>query len=425
MSTPKSPRRWLRILALQLALLCVVFVLCEVGCRIYLSSQGRSYVAAQARASFEELFSRTHDFVPRAAGAMGAKNDDATAQQRILHPYLGWEVMGSIEQLLAESSRLGAGARDQDYEILIVGGSVADVYGQYGCAHMEDLLRADPRFAGRTIYTYKYARGGYKQPQTVIAVQYLLSLGFTPECVISIDGFNDVALSNENAWMQSNPILPSTMHWRTLAMNGTGDRESVRQAAAIVEHLQSMEWWTREVVDTGAYRSALFGTIAFARVRALQAAARAMTKEYGNRLANLGARYVVAGPPFEGKGLPAVRNGVKAWEEGSRTLRALCEARGIRYLHVLQPTLHDPGAKPMTDEERAKGAIGPQWLDGVTLGYPLLREAGARLAAGGEDFVDGSRIFEHETRTLYYDNCHFGVPGNLLLAEFVAKALLR
>lgn len=425
---PLPRRRWPRLVTIQLAVLVAAFVLGEIGCRIYLRSSGRPYDADHARGVFQELFSRTRDFVPRAAGAMGAgiaSNDDSTAQQRILHPYQGWEVMGSVEQHLAESSRLGAGVRDQDFELLIVGGSVADVFGQYGAARLEERIRADPRFAGREVYSYKYARGGYKHPQIVFSVQYLLSLGYTPECVIAIDGFNDVALSNENASMESNPILPSTMHWRTLAMNGTGDRVSVRQAAAIVENLGDIEWWTSRAVETGAYRSALLGTIAFSRVQDLQKRTRVMTKEYANRLADLGARYVVAGPPFDGRGLPAVQRGVKAWEEGSRTLRALCEARGIRYVHVLQPTLHDPGAKPMTDEEREKGVIGTTWLEGVTLGYPLLREAGARLASGGEDFHDASRIFADDARTLYFDSCHFGVEGNLVLAEFVADALLR
>jgi len=421
----KPKRRWPRIVLIQLSVLVILAALAEIGVRVYLRTQGRPYDSEGARAALLELRSRSRDFVPRAAGAGSEAGRENDAQQRILHPYLGWEVVGSVEQLAAEVTRLGAGAHDGDYEVLIVGGSVADVFGQFGAPRLEERLRGDPRLAGREIYTYKYARGGFKHPQIVFAVQYLLSLGFTPECVVAIDGFNDVALSNDNATVGSNPVLPSTMHWSSLAMNGAVDRVGIELAASAIADSRSVENLTELVVDSGLYHSALCGTIAFARTRSLQLRARATSMEYSKRLRERGGKLVTAGPPFTGKGRPAIEDGVRAWEQGSRSLRAICEARGIRYVHVLQPTLHDPGAKPMTAEERDKGRIGETWLEGVTVGYPLLRAAGERLATGGEDYLDASRVFESATQTLYYDNCHFGPEGNKILADFVADHMLH
>jgi hypothetical protein len=347
------------------------------------------------------------------------------AQQRILHPYMGWEVFGSVEQLDSDAQRIRDPAAQQDYEILLVGGSVGDVFGAYGADRLRERLEADPQLSGRSVYVYKYARGGYKHPQTQNVVQYMLSIGFEPECVLAIDGFNEVALANENAAESSSPILPSTMHWSALAMNGIVDRDCVSMAGRMVDKTRQIERFAGTVVSSGACRSAVLGSLAWRRLRTMQDETRVLRKAYYERMRKLSDDRILHGPPFRGSGLAAVSDGVRAWSEGSRSLRAICEARGIRYVHVLQPTLHDEGSKPMTDEERTKGVIGASWLEGVQLGYPLLRSEGKVLSRNGEEFLDASRVFADSNETLYYDNCHFGEKGNRILAEFIADAMLR
>lgn len=428
MTSTASPRRvrWRRICLWQAVVLLLGAVAVEVGFRIYLRADGRPFDSSRARSDFLELASRARDFVPRGAPrALSSVPPETTGQQRILSPYTGWEVMASVEQLATECARRDDPTTGHDFEILLVGGSVADVFGALGAQHLEQRLAADPRFAGARIYTYKYARGGFKHPQIVNMVQYLLSLGFSPECVISIDGFNDVALANENASWNSNPVLPSSPHWGVLAANGVADRCAIELAAEAVEALKDVEALARRSVNWHLYESAALSTLAMRRAKGHQEHARAASKAYSDRLGELGGTFVLAGPPFGGLGRPAIELGVKAWVEGTRSLRALCEARDIRYFHVLQPTLHDPGAKPMTDEERSKGLIGETWLTGVQIGYPLMRSAGAELARGGEAFIDATKLFEHDTRTLYYDNCHFGAEGNRILADFVADEILK
>ena len=63
---------------------------------------------------------------------------------------------------------------------------------------------------------------------------------------------------------------------------------------------------------------------------------------------------------------PKVAGGVLAIRSNDEHMASLaehhlCEPRGILYLHVLQPTLHDPGSKPITPEEQEKG-IGDDLL---------------------------------------------------------------
>ena len=91
---------------------------------------------------------------------------------------------------------------------------------------------------------------------------------------------------------------------------------------------------------------------------------------------------------------------------------------------MLQPTLHDPGSKPLTEEEKEFDAIEGVWKQAVLRGYPLLRERGAALAEHGIDFYDASFVFRDVEETLYFDRCHFEPPGMILLVDSITERLL-
>jgi hypothetical protein len=99
--------------------------------------------------------------------------------------------------------------------------------------------------------------------------------------------------------------------------------------------------------------------------------------------------------------------------------------RGIPFIHVLQPTFHDEGSKPPTQEELDHSEIDPDWLEGVVHGYPRLRAAGERLQAAGVPFFDASRLFEEVQETLYYDNCHVVAAGSRMLGRYCARRALE
>ncbi len=130
------------------------------------------------------------------------------------------------------------------------------------------------------------------------------------------------------------------------------------------------------------------------------------------------------GPRFEGEGPEAIELAVELWREASQDIAALCARRGIAYLHVLQPTLHDPGAKRVSEDEIRTGGAAFEWIQGVRQGYPRLRAAGEALRAQGFPFWDASRLFAEVEETLYYDACHFNRKGNQILAMAVADAFL-
>jgi hypothetical protein len=70
------------------------------------------------------------------------------------------------------------------------------------------LERLD-RFRGKEIVILSLATGGYKQPQQLMALTYLLALGAHFDLVINVDGFNEVALpAAENVPQGYSPYYP-------------------------------------------------------------------------------------------------------------------------------------------------------------------------------------------------------------------------
>lgn len=413
--------RWRRILFWQGIAIVGLFVVGEVATRVVLRVRGHPHDSIDAAEEFRAARSRAVDFVPKLANDAHPNRVDDAKQAPVLHPYLGFVVAAKLDELRIEMTRIGPPENDADYELLLVGGSVADIFGRLGWPRLNELLSADPRMRGRKIHLYAFACGGFKQPQTVNLVEHMLDLGFTPEGVLDIDGFNEVALSNANAHIGISPTYPSAGHWASLTAGAVTDREAVTLAAAGVAEQESIRSLAEFAITWHLDRSALASVLVRRRLHSHESAARTAFDAYSQRMIARSDDAVRRGPPFASAGLPAVEIGVRTWENGSRTLRALCEARGIDYVHVLQPTLHDEGSKVLTPKEIAAGGSPPDWVEGVKLGYPLLRAAGERLRAGGENFIDATGVFREVSDKVYFDDCHFNEHGNVILAEFIAS----
>lgn len=137
-----------------------------------------------------------------------------------------------------------------------------------------------------------------------------------------------------------------------------------------------------------------------------------------------GKRNPAQGPPFSPRGPEAARWLADCWFESSLSLHAVCTARGIAYLHVLQPTLHDEGSKPLTPEEVQHGGALESWIKAVRTCYPLLRERGRTLSERGVAFADLSGLFHDYADTVYFDLCHMRGAGAELFARRSAQELL-
>ena len=424
---PERRRRRTRTLLKATLAVLAVPVLLELGLRVALLARGEAYSAAGARAEIERLLTANRDFVPDPRQELGieAALPSYAAEVPHLHPFLGFEAAGEKEYLEDELAGFAAAEAQGRYVVLILGGSVAQIFGQYGTAALARALRSDPRMAGERLHFVRMGRGGYKQPQQALFFVHLLSLGIEPDAVINLDGFNEVALGAKNAHAGAHPGYPSFAHWAHLAVGAASDPESLDLALDVRRAQRAVDSLAEAALARGDARSAVVGTWTLRRLRRESAAVAAGFQRYSEHLAATERGAVALGPRDERwKPIP-LEACTRIWSESSRAIHDLCAARGIRYLHVLQPTLHDPGAKPMTADERRDGGIDAIWKHGVVEGYPRLREEGGALAERGVAFLDASRVFAAVEETLYFDSCHFGERGCEILAEALAGFFLE
>lgn len=410
----------------MLAGLVAGLLVAEISHRLVLRARGRPHAAHEAGLAFERRASAASDDLRLAVD--GPQPDDrleggSELQRRFLHPFVGWEQRSALVQLTHMSEE--GPRRPNDFEVWVLGGSVAEMFVSMGTGPLIRVLQDDPRLAGRNVRIQSLARGGWKMPQPLYATQFLFALGYEPDAIVAIDGFNEVAVALDNVRRGTHPLYPSIAHWGALAAGGSLDIESARILTRASDAQERTRGWARRAADYGFAHSSLLTAFAAARIQvALGDLARAQD-EYAARLPERVWPRLLVGPPFPPADRAAIEVAVRGWVESARDLQAICDERGIVCLHALQPTLHDPGAKRATPQELQVGAIGETWRTGVEIGYPLLREAGASLASEGVAFADASRLFAEVDDTLYIDACHFDWEGQKILGAWLGERLLE
>ena len=430
MSTPTTmtrPSRTRRVLVGVLLALALTAVGLELGARLLDRLRGKPWVREERRAAIEQVCSQLEqrEFVPRNPDAADDGERGKAFEPSILQPYVGWEHPSTQKQIAQCVEYFRTPAADATLDVYLLGGSVAQLFGQLGSAKLVERLKAEPELRARPIRVHNFACAGYKQPQQAMNLAYLLALGHEPDVVIDIDGFNEAALGRFNAKNGANPLYPSLPHWAK-ATNG------IRADPGMVEHLhdvrvsqQAAREFGQTFLRSGLWNSCFLEHVGSLRLESLR---REYIRAYGvltDYIASRPKEAETSGPEFpaDDEGIDAMI--LRSWRENSISLAGMCAERGIAFLHVLQPTLHDEGSKPLTQKEKDGSTADPTWIDGVKRLYPRMREAGPGLGEHGVRFFDATRVFAGHPEDVYYDVCHFQQHGNDILAVAVAEALLE
>ena len=217
-------RRPRRLLFITAALL-LTFVVCEgIAAVGWWMATGSGFSYAEAT-----------DMRQQAQGRDDLTFQEAAAQQALtghilVHPFLGYNLRPTgpvlhgrphlVNQygLIDDRNPFREQSADR-YIILLTGGSVAAQVSLYAPDVFTAELQKIPALADREIDIVRLALGGYKQPQQLIGLQYLHALGAKFDCVINLDGFNEVALVQENLRDGVTPFFPRG--WRGLTQGFT------------------------------------------------------------------------------------------------------------------------------------------------------------------------------------------------------------
>ena len=317
---------------------------------------------------------------------------------------------------------------NREFIIGIFGGSVSVFFCLAGVDHLVADLQRHEFFKDRTIVPLCMAHEGYKQPQQLLVLSYFLSIGQTFDLVINIDGFNEVALSTLNNQQGVDISMPSVSHLLPLINlidQGTLTPEKLQSLAAISQYKQRLNLLSETLQRN---RLASIGVL-MGRYRALVAR---RYEEESRRFATLqSARsdrsLVTAIPPTEQRvGAMLYDDIARNWAQASLLMRDVLTARGIPYVHALQPNQYKTSRTFTPEEARVALNASSPYKPGVEQGYPaLLAEAASRGMTAKAGFVDATHIFDREPKPVYVDNCcHYTATGYRLLADAIANAVI-
>lgn len=359
--------------------------------------------------------------------ATGALSSDGASEA--IHPYLGW--VHNPQLSLPENvggrdiQTNGLGFRDNDPSVVrkspdkfivgISGGSVAWRFSWEAENALRESLQSLPEMQGRTMRFVRLAMPGYKQPQQLMALNYVMALGGEFDAIINIDGFNDGVLSiMENGHHRTAIDYPRSWHARALVM--TDPRVST-QAFQLLQLRAERQQRAVNALNSPLKASQIYQAIWYLRDEASRNAQMDLGLEVSR---SNDTSFLHRGPESVVRSDDElVKEAATLWARCSGQMHDLCKARGIIYLHVLQPNQYVSGSKPLSDYEKEFCFAEHQPLAEVAEKvFPAMVQEGAALKASGVPFSDQTMVFSEIRETLYVDPwCHFNQRGNDLLAE--------
>jgi hypothetical protein len=349
----------------------------------------------------------------------GRPGEDPRGVPTVIHPYLGFvPAPGKPDETTIGDARQIPPRSDSELVIGVFGGSFAAGVCAYGGSQLSRLLSVP----GKEARVLCMAAGGYKQPQQLLALAYLLAQGAHLDLVLNIDGFNEIALPPLDKPQGVAPIYPRDWFWEV------GNLEDPLALKLLGE---------LSLIDTQR------GTLAalFVRWEFYRSALLALTWESGDRLFNVErdriltelrehkieqrSSYAATGPTMTFADDDVYFSYLaRIWRDASLQMKFLCDANGIAYEHFLQPNQFIEGSKPLTPNERSLVSNPAPYGRSVVLGYPRLRRAGEELAQQGVRFHDLTMAFRDVPDELYVDRCcHVNAQGYLKIVGAIGEFL--
>ena len=413
---------------------CVVFIgaALEVGARvIYERYRGREFSRSNilGRLIGDRLLRNPLEALPADVKHRVAELKDTNIPEPpvVLQPYFGFVAnpgSGGINGygFFADSPLVKQGP--QVVTVAIFGGSLADQIFYMGQDVLIHLLEKSETFSGKKVRLVSTALGGYKQPQQLNVLSFMLARGAEYDVVVNIDGFNEIDGSIENFLSGINPYYPR--NWKLHARRGLDPKATAQMGG--IELLRKRRQRRREFFAQLPLHQSTFLLVAWDLLDAADLQAlRQETQQLEETLRGTAMPPRVVGPPHDYADEDELYEDLAGvWAKASLQMDAICDRFGITYLHLLQPNQYMPDSKQLTDEELRiaydENFVG---FGRVPHGFPMLVRRGAELRAKGVHFVDLTGIFENEPRSVYSDICcHVNELGADLIAERTAQEIL-
>lgn len=333
-----------------------------------------------------------------------------------LHPYVGYVLNPQYQKGINTLGFRGKlpGKKSSVYKVGIFGGSVAHMYAILESENLQKALAEKMQVPINNVEVYSFAIPGHKQPQQLMTLTYLYSLGYTFDLVVNIDGFNESVLSYVESYKQGvSPIYPR--NWHILSRTYVSSRSLMYTRILLaVRNLQytvsQYSWGRSQTVQK------ITGYLHYIFTSRLQNSLRAEQSQYQTTGPDIGSDKIIS------KGVESVI--LNTWEQSSLQMHRTVLANGARYIEILHPNQYVIDSKPLSEEE-LKYYVKPNhpYAKPARDIYPILIQNAQRLQQEGVHVVDATKLFENIPETLYADDCcHYNRKGYELLTQPIMSA---
>jgi hypothetical protein len=393
---------------------------------VYMSAEAIAWVAAQAQVTDGIRGLRTRLL---AIASSNSNYAEVAPKFEVIHPYLGYvmhvnnpdyRVQGTQRFSVTDFGFYDAASpiRKRSPDKLIVGITGGSVAHQFSVLSSEEFsLALANRFPAREIVFVRLALCGFKQPQQLMSLNYVLSLGGEFDVVINIDGFNEIALPGpENVAFDVFAAFPRSWHLRTVTGNDTQALRKIGYIAYCREQrrelaVQFTPWrWSPIALLTWSFRNSLI------EQRTLQG------QKDLHAMKDLRHRFCSSGPSetFESDDEMYARL-ARIWADSSLQMHRLCDSNGIEYYHFLQPS---PDYHPQDESDQSDESAVDGIAVSVRRGYPMLQVHGENLQDLGVRNFDMTDVFNGFDGLAFIDRIHFNKRANDHFAQRIGAHIV-
>jgi hypothetical protein len=228
----------------------------------------------------------------------------------------------------------------------LIGGSVARQLGMNATDVLERELSQISEFQGKAFEFVHLAIDGQKQPQHLMALNYLLTLGGEFDLLINLDGVNEISLAGiDNVPFGVSAAYPRK--WGVLISNTAS--VSMMRAIGYLTYLRTEQRDCARWFDAVPLRYSPASSLIWkARNARWDRLISEQLEEIDRRSQDDEFVYGRSGPPedFDSED-QLLAHCADIWARSSVLLQGICHASKIHYFHFLQPNQYLADSKPI------------------------------------------------------------------------------
>lgn len=291
-----------------------------------------------------------------------------------------------------------------EFRILLLGGSVAEIFGDW--THIETILKQRiSALRNLDVRLLNLATGGYKQPQQFFILSYLID---QVDLVINIDGFNELMSHDDDFYFP----LEYPIFWNRFFSENSFNYGLYTAEASVRLLYQFINFLPQRFKYLSSSRAYYFF---WSNLRIILFNSFMRLERLNRDKLNEGRKLMRPPDDLESGG----KEKLSVWKKYQVLSALIARSRNLPYFSFVQPNQYLKGSKPLSSRE-IQNFINPAWAAFLNPRMKMLSEAADELAKSGLPVKNAMWIFKNELQDIYIDSCcHFNDLGNKILENAI------